>query len=210
MQGFFRRFHGSPDLTYGDFIVVQSVWGMTQGMAFPLSGFIIKASKLSIRHERGFYIERTIVQVIGPRLAMFGGCVVFSLGAALTYLTIDYGLMPVAATYGFVSAFGQGIALIPTMTIGMKWFPERKGMAMGIVVGGFGFGAFVFNQIQTAILNPENIAVDPDSGYFVDHRLLDRVPGLMLILGAIYLSICVVACLMITEPTTCNAPELVV
>ena len=25
-----QRHHGSPDLTYGDFIIVQSVWGMTQ------------------------------------------------------------------------------------------------------------------------------------------------------------------------------------
>ena len=29
-----------------------------------------------------------------------------------------------------------------------RWFPNNKGMAMGIVVGGFGGGAFVFNQIQ--------------------------------------------------------------
>ena len=34
------------------------------------------------------------------------------------------------------------------MTIGMRWFPQRKGMAMGVVVGGFGGGAFIFNQIQ--------------------------------------------------------------
>ena len=32
----------------------------------------------------------------------------------------------VAATYGFVSAFGQNIALIPTLTTGMKWFPRNK------------------------------------------------------------------------------------
>ena len=50
----------------------------------------------------------------------------------------DYFLMPimtvltgqelwmVAATYGFVSAFGQNIALIPTLTTGMKWFPRNK------------------------------------------------------------------------------------
>ena len=34
------RQHGSPDLTYADFIVVQSVWGMTQGLIMPLSGYI--------------------------------------------------------------------------------------------------------------------------------------------------------------------------
>ena len=39
----------------------------------------------------------------------------FALGAALTYFTLDAGLPAVAFTYGFVSAFGQGIALIPTM-----------------------------------------------------------------------------------------------
>ena len=66
----------------------------------------------------------------------------------------------VAATYGFVSAFGQNIALIPTLTTAMKWFPNNKGTAMGIVVGGFGGGALVFNQIQTALVNLENYKVD--------------------------------------------------
>ena len=41
----------------------------------------------------------------------------------------------------------------------MKWFPNRKGTAMGFVVGGFGGGAMVFNQIQTAIVNFENYKV---------------------------------------------------
>ena len=52
----------------------------------------------------------------------------FSAGCALTYFTIDKELWMVAATYGFVSAFGQNIALIPTLTTGMKWFPNRKGI----------------------------------------------------------------------------------
>ncbi len=53
----------------------------------------------------------------------------------------------------------QNIALIPTLTTAMKWFPGRKGTAMGFVVGGFGGGALVFNQIQTAIVNPDNLGV---------------------------------------------------
>ena len=50
-----------------------------------------------------------------------------SLGCALTYITLSKDLWMVAATYGFVSAFGQNIALIPTLTTAMKWFPNRKG-----------------------------------------------------------------------------------
>ena len=36
----YMRINGSPDLTYADFIVVQSVWGMTQGVFMPLSGYV--------------------------------------------------------------------------------------------------------------------------------------------------------------------------
>ena len=109
----------------------------------------------------------------------------------------------VAATYGFVSAFGQNIALIPTLTTGMRWFPHRKGIAMGCVVGGFGGGALVFNYIQTAILNPNNVSPassGPDEGYFTDEELLSRVPNLLLILAGIYLGLGLLACLLITQP----------
>ena len=109
----------------------------------------------------------------------------------------------VAATYGFVSAVGQNIALIPTLTTGMKWFPRTKGLAMGCVVGGFGGGSLVFNYIITAIINPENISPavsGPAEGYFTDPDLLARVPGLLLILSGIYLGLGLVACLLITQP----------
>ena len=109
----------------------------------------------------------------------------------------------VAATYGFVSAFGQNIALIPTLTTGMRWFPHRKGLAMGFVVGGFGGGALVFNYIQTAILNPENVSpasTGPHQHYFTDPDLLSRVPNLLLILSGIYLGMGMIACLLITQP----------
>jgi len=180
----YMRQNGSPDLTYADFIIVQSVWGMTQGVFMPLSGYVSRYT--------------------GPRVAMLVGCTIFSCGAFLTHWTLNMGLVWVATTYGFVSALGQGIALIPTMTIGMRWFPNNKGMAMGIVVGGFGGGAFIFNQIQTAILNPENLA--PEGEYFTDEQLLQRVPKLMLILGGMYLSIQIIACCLVTEPQT--DPEL--
>jgi len=65
----YMRHHGSPDLTYGDFIIVQSVWGMTQGVTMPLSGFLVRWT--------------------GPRPAMFAGCAIFSLGTGLTYFTLQ-------------------------------------------------------------------------------------------------------------------------
>ena len=42
---------------------------------------------------------------------------------------------------------------------------------MGIVVGGFGGGALVFNQIQTALVNLENYQVDKSFIPFEQEKL---------------------------------------
>ena len=53
------------------------------------------------------------------------------------------------------------------------------------IVGGFGLGAFIFNQIQTAYLNPINKELD-DGRYFTDDTILNRVPSVFLMLGSVY------------------------
>ena len=65
----YMRQHGSPDITDTDFVVVQSTWGMTQGVVMPLSGFLINA--------------------IGQKASMVSGSILFSAGCALTYITIS-------------------------------------------------------------------------------------------------------------------------
>ncbi|XP_040574922.1 apicoplast pyruvate carrier 1 [Lepeophtheirus salmonis] len=179
----YMRQNGSPNITSADFVTVQSTWGMTQGVVMPLSGFLIAR--------------------IGNKLSMVAGTFLFSLGCALTTITINKELWMVAATYGFVSAFGQNIALIPTLTSAMKWFPNHKGTAMGIVVGGFGGGSFVFTQIQTQYINPENFKperIGPNKGYFTEPILLERLPDLLLLLSGIYLVMGLVGALLILQP----------
>ena len=183
MTSYMRQHSESPNVTNTEFVVVQSTWGMTQGVVMPLSGFL--------------------VNIIGQKASMVSGSIIFSSGCALTYFTIKGKLWMVAATYGFVSALGQNIALIPTLTTGMKWFPHRKGLAMGCVVGGFGAGSLVFNYIITAIINPDNIspaASGVDEGYFTDTDLLSRVPSLLVSLASIYLGLGLLACLLVTQP----------
>ena len=65
----YMRQHVSSDITDTDFVVVQSTWGMTQGVVMPLSGFLINA--------------------IGQKASMVSGSILFSAGCALTYITIN-------------------------------------------------------------------------------------------------------------------------
>ncbi len=44
----------------------------------------------------------------------------------------------------------------------LQWMPKRKGLVSGFVVAGFGGGAFIFDQIQTAYINHGNLAANEE------------------------------------------------
>ena len=41
-----------------------------------------------------------------------------------------------------------------------QWLPDHKGLVNGIILAGYGGGAFIFDQVQTAYINPNNESPD--------------------------------------------------
>ena len=76
-----------------------------------------------------------------------------------------------------------------------KYFPNNKGLAGGIVLAGFGFGAFTFNFVSTAIVNPNNIK--PNSKGYFPPEVADNVPHMLRILVCCWLAISIVGILLI-------------
>ena len=96
-------------------------------------------------------------------------------------------MVATAITYGTLFGLGTALSYTPPLGVAMRWFPKSKGLVNGIIVGGFGLGAFIFNQIQTAYLNPLNKPLDDENGqYFKDEQILNRVPSVFLLLGSVY------------------------
>jgi MFS transporter, OFA family, oxalate/formate antiporter len=86
---------------------------------------------------QGFWIER------------FGVRTLFSIGAVLvgaSWILGAYASTPVQlyATYGLLGGLGTGIIYIGIVGLMVKWFPDRRGFATGMVAAGYGFGAIVF------------------------------------------------------------------
>ena len=48
---------------------------------------------------------------------------------------------------GVVGGAGIGLAYVVPIAVGMRWFPDRKGMITGAAVAGFGFGALAWIKI---------------------------------------------------------------
>ena len=74
-----------------------------------------------------------------------GGMVVGSLGVHLHNLLLLYG------GWGIAGA-GLAFAYLPPIALLMRWFPDKKGLASGMAIAGFGGGALLIVNIKKRLL----------------------------------------------------------
>ncbi len=83
----------------------------------------------------------------GPRvLALLGG-VLLGAGYLLGGLINAYSFPVVFIFVGIVGGLGIGLAYVVPIAVGMRWFPDKKGMITGLAVAGFGFGALLWVKL---------------------------------------------------------------
>lgn len=86
--------------------------------------------------------------VQGYLIERFSPKVMIALGAALSGLgwvlaaRID-SLWGLYATYGLFCGLGTGIVYVGIVGLMVKWFPDRRGFAVGVVAAGYGMGALL-------------------------------------------------------------------
>ncbi|XP_069119495.1 oxalate:formate antiporter-like isoform X2 [Argopecten irradians] len=182
MTSYMRQKNVSADLTYADSLWILAASAIGQGTSVFIGGLIQR--KLGTR----------ITTLIGGWLS--------SAGVLLTYFTIKTSFGLTVLTYGGLFGFGVGIAYASPMGCGMKWLPDTKGLVNGLIVAGFGGGAFVFDQVQTAYLNPSNLVPGKEVGhdkYFDQNSILDRVPSMFLVLGGCYAAMQLIGVILLKE-----------
>jgi MFS transporter, OFA family, oxalate/formate antiporter len=85
---------------------------------------------------QGFLIER-----FGPRWLLAIGAV-FT-GASWLLASKVTTVMGLYLTYGLLGGIGTGIIYVGVVGQMVKWFPNRRGFATGMVAAGYGFGAII-------------------------------------------------------------------
>jgi OFA family oxalate/formate antiporter-like MFS transporter len=84
---------------------------------------------------------------VGPRTVAMVGVALWGCGNVLAGLgTSVFGAPWLYVSYGILGGIGAGMAYVTPVSMVTQWFPDRKGLAGGLVVGGFGLGAFIYNQ----------------------------------------------------------------
>jgi MFS transporter, OFA family, oxalate/formate antiporter len=87
----------------------------------------------------------------GPRAVALAGGVLYGSGVMLASLS-NHNLWRLYLTYGVIGGTGLGFGYIVPVAVLVKWFPERRGLMVGIAVAGFGAGALVTAPIATTLI----------------------------------------------------------
>ncbi len=95
---------------------------------------------------------------------------------------------------GVMGGAGIGLGYVVPIAVGVKWFPDKKGLVSGLAVAGFGFGAFIW----ILIANPP--AVLGFNGLISGNFAIANVDMAFRIYGIAFLALVVLGSLVMVNP----------
>ncbi|MBN2816933.1 MAG: OFA family MFS transporter [Campylobacterales bacterium] len=130
------------------------------------------------------------VEAKGPRVAATLAAVFFGAGTIGSGVAIALeSQILFYLTYGVLGGIGLGIGYISPVSMLVKWFPDRRGMATGFAIMGFGFAS--------AISGPAIKILIDDVG----------ISSTFYILGSIYFTVMFLAAQYLENPAEGYMPE---
>ncbi|MCP9886381.1 OFA family MFS transporter [Cyanobium sp. ATX 6A2] len=94
---------------------------------------------------------------LGPRRLMLLGAVVIALGYLLASRSQTIGQL--VLTYGVIVGSGVGLAYGVPLAVAARWFPERQGLAIGLVVVGFGLSPLITAPLAHRLIVSQGLGV---------------------------------------------------
>lgn len=92
----------------------------------------------------------TLMERIGPRWLAVAGGIVVGLGWIMSSIARD--IWTLVFTYGVVAGSGVGLVYGCPVALGARWFPDRKGLAVGLMLAGFGGSALITGRIAGMLI----------------------------------------------------------
>ena len=99
-----------------------------------------------------FVAAGRLQDVKGPRICALAGGILVSAGFVLASFTTSLTMLYLS--YGVVVGVGNGFGYATPTPVGSKWFPDRRGLVVGLMVGGYGAGSAIFGTLASGWLVP--------------------------------------------------------
>ncbi|MDC3412110.1 OFA family MFS transporter [Aquibacillus sp. 3ASR75-11] len=126
-------------------------WDTTQiSLAFSIAIFMLGMSAAFM----GRFVEKH-----GPRKSGMLAAAFFGVGVAGSGLaTAVESLYLLYLFYGIIGGIGLGIGYIAPVSTLVKWFPDRRGLATGLAIMGFGFAALLSGPAAASLIESVGIS----------------------------------------------------
>ncbi|WP_256009679.1 L-lactate MFS transporter [Desertivirga xinjiangensis] len=131
-------------------------WGLKETQfTFSLAIFFLGISAAFL----GRFLEKQSPRKSGLLAAIF-----FGAGIAGSGLAIKMASLPLLyLSYGVLGGIGLGIGYITPVSSLVKWFPDKRGLASGLAIMGFGFAALISGPLVVKLIP----AVGIDNTFFI-------------------------------------------
>ena len=91
-----------------------------------------------------------IMDNLGPRKLGVAGGLIVGLGWLLSSFAPNIWVLTL--TYGVIAGSGVGLVYGCPVAMGAKWFPDKKGLAVGLTLAGFGGSALITGKVASVLL----------------------------------------------------------
>jgi OFA family oxalate/formate antiporter-like MFS transporter len=99
-----------------------------------------------------FVLAGRIQDKYGPLPCSLAGGILVSLGFYLCSYTTSLGYLYLC--FGVIGGLGNGFGYATPIPVMAKWFPDKRGLAVGLAVGGYGAGSAIFGPLAQLKLIP--------------------------------------------------------
>ncbi len=151
---------------------LESRFGWTRAdtsMAFTIAASVFGLS---------FVIAGRLQDRFGPLPCSIAGSLLISLGFYLCSFTSSLGYLYFC--FGVIGGIGNGFGYATPIPVMAKWFPDKRGLAIGLAVGGYGAGSAIFGPLA-------QLKLIPAYGLPATFRILAGIFFVMTIAGALLL-----------------------
>jgi len=125
-----------------------------------------------------FIVAGRLQDKLGPFWISLIGAILVSMGfflcaftSSLTYLFVCFGV---------IGGLGNGFGYATPIPVMSKWFPDKRGLAVGLAVGGYGGGSAIFGPLSASYLIPH-------FGWRATFQVLGAIFLVMTVFGAFLL-----------------------
>jgi OFA family oxalate/formate antiporter-like MFS transporter len=125
-----------------------------------------------------FIVAGRLQDKFGPFWISLTGGILVSLGFFLCSYT--HSLMWLYICFGVIGGLGNGFGYATPIPVMAKWFPDKRGLAVGLAVGGYGAGSALFGPLA-------NLHLIPTYGVHTTFQILGGIFLVMTVIGAFLL-----------------------